>query len=113
MQTIKDYIKEDLKDYETKEEKKQYLKEVVEHGGVSGVINGLVYYNDTTRFYDLMEEEIEDLVKEWGDMTGGKNRMDTISKMRGSENVGDITQEKNLLAWFAYEWIAMEMLDEM
>ena len=113
MQTIKGYIEEDLKDYETEEDKKSYLQEVVAHGGVSGAINGLIYYDDTTRFYDLMEEEIEDKLEEWKEATGAENRMEAISKLGGADNVGNIAQEKNLLVWFAYERVARELLDEM
>ncbi len=88
-----------------------YLKDVTQHG-CAGCCYGLVYYKDTTKFYDTYADEIEDLLYEYQQNMGFANRFAAIASFRGAENVGDITQEKNLLAWFAYEEIARKILQK-
>jgi len=89
-----------------------YLKDVSEHGCVSGICTSLIAYADTEKFYDTYEEEIEDMLEEYRVVFGAKNRLELISTFNGAENVGSVLQEKNLLAWFAYEERARQILKE-
>lgn len=100
----------DLEDYETDEEKISYLKDVLNYGGVSGCITGLIYYADTTKFYDEYEDEIEDILHEYKENCGFKSRPEAIMNLNGSAE--NITQEKNLLVWMAYEEVARVILEE-
>ena len=57
------------------------------------------------------EEEIEEILNEYKENCGYKNRAEAISNLNGSAE--DITQEKNLLSWMAYEEIARRILNEV
>lgn len=107
---IKNTIAEDLSSYETEDDAISYLKDVCQYGGVSGCITGLIYYADTNKFYDDNEEEIETILDEFKDNCGYKTRPEAIMHLNGSAE--DITQEKNLLAWMAYEETARNVLME-
>lgn len=107
---IKEFVMQDLEDYETKEDKINYLKDVLQHGCQSGMVSRLIYYHDTNKFYDDNEEEIEEILDEFKEMLGVKSRPEAIAQLNGSAE--DITQEKNLLSWMAYEETARKVLTE-
>jgi len=107
---LKEAVFEDIEDMSL-DEVKSYLNDVSTHGGVSGMISGLIYYSDTNKFYDKYEEDIEDLLEEFKDSSGYKNRAEAISNLNGSAE--NITQEKNLLAWMGYEEVARQILEEI
>lgn len=110
MNKLKEYVLEDLEDYETKEDKLNYLKDVLNHGCQSGIVCGLIYYKDTNDFFDEYEEEIETLISEMMDSFGIETRPLFIESLNGSAE--NIQQEKNLLSWFAYEETARKVLEE-
>jgi len=107
--TLKSEVLEELKGFETLEEAKDFLNDLTTHGCVSGMIGKLIYYKDTNDFYDKYEDEIEDLLEE----LGYKNRFEAIQSLNGSENVGSIEQEKNLLSWFGFEQTGFKILGEL
>jgi len=78
-----------------------YMEDVLNHGCVSGIVGDLIYYTDTIKFFDDNEEDIEDLIDEMKAEFGYKTRPQFIDSLNGSAE--DIDQEKNLLAWFAFE----------
>lgn len=108
---IKEIVLQDLEDYETKEEKISYLNDLTQHGCQSGMVSGLIYYCDTNKFFNDHEDEIEDLITENMDMMGVDTRPAFIDSLNGSAE--NMTQEKNLLVWFAYEEVARSVLQEL
>lgn len=68
------------------------------HGCQSGMINNLIYYADTHRFFDTYYREIDDL-------------RDAVEEEIGEPLIirGDL---KNFLAWFAFEETAIRMARE-
>ena len=108
---IKEIIAQDLEEYKDKDDAIGYLKDVTKYGGQSGSISGLIYYTDTNKFYDENEKEIEDILEEYKENCGFKSRPEAIMNLNGSAE--DMTQEKNLLAWMAYEEVARLILEEM
>lgn len=102
-------VVEDLYCYEDLGAIKSYLEDVLNHGCVSGIVSKLIYYDDTIKFYNYYEEEIENLVNEFKEEKNYKKRADFIASLNG--NSESITQEKNLLSWFAYEETARKILD--
>jgi len=108
--TVKAEVIKDALDSENIE---TYFNDLLTHGCVSGMVGRLIYYSDTVKFYDRYEDEIEDLLDETREEMGYSNRFDMIGSLNGAENVGDITQEKNLLAWFAFEENARTIANEI
>ena len=84
-------------DYET------WLEDLASHGCQSGMVSGLIYYSETSKFHDEFEDEIWNLVDEMKDSMGSKNVLEFIGGLNGAEDVGSMDQLKNLLAWFAFE----------
>lgn len=109
-ESLKSEVIEDALDSENIE---TYFSDLLTHGCVSGMVGGLIYYSDTVKFYDKYEDEIENLLDETRDQMGYSNRFEMIASLNGAENVGDMTQEKNLLAWFAFEETARLIADEI
>lgn len=81
---------------------KQTIKEVCEHGCQSGIVNDLIYYKDTAKFYDEFEEEIWNMLGYDAD-DFGMCEMEVIMSLRGAKEVGGLDQLKNLLSWYAVE----------
>ena len=107
IKNIKKEVYKDLESYNTKKEKINYLKDVVNYGCINGVVTNLIYYADTLAFYDAHEEEINNLIDKYRKDIG-YSRLEFINSLNG--NVEDIKEEKNLLAWFSYEEICREIL---
>ncbi len=74
------------------------FNDLIHHGCQSGMINSLIYYTDTHRFFDTFYDEIEEMREAVEDETGEPL---TIR--------GDL---KNFLAWFAFEETAFRMARE-
>ena len=88
------------------------IDDVIEHGCVSGVVNSLIYYSDTVKFYDEHEEEIWELLEEHSENYGFDNVLQFIGSFTGSKNVGDMAQFKNLLAWWSVEETCHHLINE-
>ena len=81
------------------------IKDVVQHGCQGGTISELIYYADTSAFYNKYQDEI------WRRLTDMAQDMDCesilhlIATFNGAKDVGSPAQLKNLLAW----WVAEEV----
>lgn len=110
---LKAEVIKDLKDYDNLEDAKSYLNDVTQYGCISGAVSKLIYYSDTNSFYDENENEIEELLEEMRDNLGYESRLKFISSLNGADNISSMTEEKNLLAWFAYEEESNRVLEEL
>lgn len=94
---VLDYVLDLWDDYDNKTD---IFMDVLEHGCQSGIVSSLIYYDDTTNFYDNHKAEINALLYDLGiynpsDLFGDKwDREDPLAL--------DVLN-KNLLAWFAFE----------
>ena len=90
---------------------KGFIGDLLNNGCVSGMVGSLIYYKDTNTFYDKYEEEIENLISEQMDNMGIDNRNDYIKGLNGSS--GNMTQQKNLLSWCAFEEMIRQINDKL
>jgi hypothetical protein len=88
---------------------REAIKNVVEHGCVSGCAPGLVYYSETVAFHDEHESEIWDMLHEDAEEQG-ISIVKLIASFNGGENVGSMDQFKNLLSWYAVERVCAQEL---
>lgn len=88
-----------MKTYNTQE-----LREIAEHGCVSGCANGLVYYSDTIAFYDAFDDELHEQLADWVNCVG--EQPDFIAK-----ELGNATGFKNAVVWFVAEKYANDITD--
>ncbi len=80
------------------------LREIVEHGCISGVAFDHIYYNQTISFFDNYEDEIIEFI---ADTLGGE-----INEELWSQNSCNITGYKNDTVWTYVELIAQQLVDE-
>jgi hypothetical protein len=79
----------------------------VGHGLSSGIVGSMIYYSDTVKFFNLYRKDIETLWQDFSFETGMK-LTDLRDFDEGDPFIRD-TNNKNLLAWWAYEEIAVMM----
>ena len=104
MKTLKEvaqeWIEEKIADGYTKQEA---IDELMAHGCQSGIVSGLIYYADTTKFFEDHKGEINKLLKDTLWSTG----LDTAELFGDKWDTDDPlcmdTTNQNLLAWFGFE----------
>ena len=80
------------------------LREIVEHGCVSGVAHDHIYYADCIKFYDTYEDEITDyIVDNFG--------VEMLTELFDN-NEGNLRGYKNDLVWTFIEMNASTIIDE-
>ena len=80
------------------------LRDIVNHGCVSGVAHEHIYYSDTVSFFDNNEDEICEYVS---DTLGGELLEDIWNN-----NPCNITGYKNDTVWTFVELVASQLIDE-
>ncbi len=80
------------------------LREIRDHGCVSGVAHDHIYYSETLPFFDEFEDEIIDYI---GDTLGGE-----FNDELWMNNPCNITGYKNDTVWCFIELVASLLVDE-
>ena len=79
------------------------IRDTAEHGCSGGTIGELIYYADTSAFYEKYKEEIWQRLSDMADDMGEPSILHLIVAFNGSKEVGSDLQLRNLLAWWAAE----------
>ena len=79
-------------------DRKHWIQDLAVHGCVSGMVNNLIYYQQTERFFNQHEDEILELA-------GLYNFRPDIVDL-------GMMQLKNTLAWFAFEVTAEDLAEK-
>ena len=82
---------------------KSTIKDTAQHGCSGGTISELIYYADTSAFYNKYKDEIWRRLGDMADDLGEDSIVHLISTFQGVKDVGSPLQLKNLLAWWAAE----------
>lgn len=90
------------KDYILEQFDNDELKDIAQHGCVSGV-PGFTYYSDTLAFFDAHENEIEEALE----AVFGSTYLSVFA-----QDVCDITQLKNAMVWCFVEMVANDAIEE-
>ena len=81
-----------------------YIKDVLQYGCQNGTVSGLIYYSNTTAFFEKHKKEIKKLLTELMSVTGAKSPAELFGdKWDDEDHFADDVQNQNLLAWFGYE----------
>ena len=78
------------------EELKDHIKDIVQCGCISGIVSSLVYYSDTTRFFNCYRQEILTMLTD-----PDKNIYSEYTYLLDHKKYS--VSEKNDLSWFAYD----------
>lgn len=96
-----EYVLKRWNDYDNKQ---SIFTDVLNYGCQSGIVGELVYYSDTTEFYQKYKEEINELLYNALNNCGIYNPVDLFGDRWDKEDplcIDCINQ--NLLAWFGFE----------
>tara|TARA_A100001011_G_scaffold162576_1_gene171049 strand:+ start:114 stop:473 length:360 start_codon:yes stop_codon:yes gene_type:complete len=85
------------------------IEDVTRHGCSGGTISELIYYRDTSAFYEKYEDEIWDKLYDAANNCGSKSILHFIASLNGAKDVGCDVGLSNLLAWWATEVICQEI----
>ena len=80
----------------TTEELKDHIKDIVQCGCISGIVPSLVYYSDTTKFFNCYRQEILSMLQD-----PDKNIYSEYTYLLDQKKYS--VSEKNDLSWFAYD----------
>ena len=86
-------------------ELKYYINDIVNYGCVSGCVSSLIYYKDTTRFFNNYRQEIFKMLKEPEKIIFYFDSSSWLDQKRYT------TEEKNNIVWFIYENIIYRIAD--
>lgn len=109
---VQRWINERISEYEDGQIK-SVLDDLFRGGCSSGIVGELIYYSDTTAFYNKHKDEINSLLKETLEMTGYKSPAELFGDKWDSEDslaLEDTNQ--NLLAWFGFEETARNLANK-
>lgn len=100
-ESVTDYIIDKWDEYD---DKKNIVTDVLEHGCQSGIVGSLIYYDDTTAYYEANKNAINGLLYETMDECG----IHDLSKLFGDkwdeeDPLAIDVLNQNLLAWFGFE----------
>lgn len=100
-ESVTDYILDKWDEYD---DKKNIVTDVLEHGCQSGIVGSLIYYDDTTAYYEANKNAINGLLYETMDECG----IYDLSKLFGDkwdkeDPLAIDVLNQNLLAWFGFE----------
>ena len=88
---------------------KEQIADVIKHGMEGGIVNELIYYRDTVKFYDHFSKDIWCMLEESTLSCGADSIISMISHFNKVDNVWSETQFKNMLAWWAVETVCHDM----
>lgn len=89
-----------INDLLDEEDAEQYIKDLLQYGCQSGMVSGLIYYNDTKKFYIEHMEDIEEILQDLQE--------------QGCEPFAGVKYPLyNWLAWLGYEETARKVADKL
>jgi len=110
-QTLREEVYEIINDYvEDGYTRENFLEDLQQGGCVSGMVSELTYYDDTVEFYERHKREIGELLTEILDDSGISAAQLFGDKWDKADPLANDALNKNLLAWFAFETIALDTL---
>ena len=98
-----EFKQDSILDWLLETQEKSTIEDVTRHGCSGGTISELLYYADTSAFYEKYKEEIWRRLSDMADDLGCDSILHLIVTFNGAKEVGSHLQLKNLLAWWAAE----------
>ena len=89
------------------------MEDLQKYGCISGMISGLVYYDDTTVFYENYKDEINELLSNIIENTDNSLSQLFGEKFDESDPLILNYTNKNLMAWFGFEETANSIYEQV
>ena len=103
------FKQDSIKEWLEATQDKSTISDVTWHGCSGGTISELIYYADTSAFYDKYKEEIFERLNNMAQDMDCESILHLIVTFNGAKEVGSHLQLKNLLAWWAAEDVCREI----
>ena len=101
LEDVTEFILDEWDEYD---DPKQIVIDLLEHGCQSGMVGYLVYYSQTTAYYEEHREEINKLLYDAMDECGIYDPSELFGDKWDKEDPLAINSlNQNLLAWFGFE----------
>ena len=107
-----EFKQDSILDWLLETQEKETIEDVTQHGCSGGTISELIYYADTSAFYEKYKEEIWRRLSDMADDLGEPSILHLIVTFNGAKEVGSELQLHNLLAWWACEDVCREIYME-
>ena len=101
-----------IKEWLLETQERSTIEDVTRHGCAGGTISELIYYADTSAFYEKYKEEIWDKLSNMADDLGEPSILHLIVTFNGAKEVGSELQLRNLMAWWGAEDVCRELCME-
>ena len=98
-----EFKQDSILDWLLETQERSTIEDVTRHGCSGGTISELIYYADTSAFYEKYKEEIWRRLSDMADDLGCDSILHLIVTFNGAKEVGSELQLRNLLAWWAAE----------
>ena len=98
-----EFKQDSILDWLLETQERSTIKDAAEQGCSGGTISELIYYADTSAFYEKYQDEIWRRLGDQADDLSADSILPLISTFTGVKDVGSPLQLKNLLAWWAAE----------
>ena len=98
-----EFKQDSILDWLLETQERSTIKDTAEHGCSGGTISELIYYADTSAFYEKYQDEIWRRLGDMADDLGEDSILHLISTFTSVKDGGSPLQLKNLLAWWAAE----------
>ena len=107
-----EFKKDSIKEWLLDTQELSTIQDTADQGCAGGTIPELIYYADTSAFYERYCEEIWDRLSNMADDMGEPSILHLIVTFNGAKEVGSHLQLQNLLAWWAAEDVCREICAE-
>ena len=98
-----EFKQDSILDWLLETQDKSTIKDTAEHGCSGGTISELIYYADTSAFYNKYKDEIWRRLGDNANDLGEDSILHIIATFNGAKDVESALQLKKLLAWWAAE----------
>ena len=99
----------DGNEYDNKTPLQGYLEDLVHSGCQSGMVDGMIFYSETTAFFNVYEDEILEIISNLMEETGINDITELLKNWEG--HLYNFTEgNKNFAVWFVIESIANKLL---
>lgn len=94
-------------DHGTSEDIEAFMKDVLQHGCISGIVSELIYYSDTIAFFKKYKRDILDLLEAEGTSPTDLNGWDD------EDHFAEDDSNQNLLAWYGFEAVTYNLASQL
>jgi hypothetical protein len=83
-------------------------EDILNHGMSAG-FSGLIYYTETSRYYNRHKAAMWEVLYDAAEDMGYKNVFELLAQGNGSE-VGDVAQVENYICWYVVEYVCANLI---